>query len=130
MMTYNEIKEQVSERLMVSMKIEGTMNVIISLSNNEFYVAAVVKSIERNQLEVVGFSTPNANPEEVKYVKEAFSELLVNEVYDMIKSVSPNKVSVVPYEGFKHREYLMDWVSFNVNEDIDVYFINDNTEVA
>lgn len=121
-MTYNEIKEQISERLMVSIKVDGEMNVIISLSNDEFYVAAVVKSIERNQLEVVGFSTPNANPEEVKYVGEAFIELLNNEIYDMLKSVSPKKVSVVPYEGFKHREYLMDWVNFNLNEDINVYF--------
>lgn len=131
-MNRNELKNQIVERLGVSIKYDGMLNVVLDLPTG-MYVAAVVMSKERNQMEVVGLSTPDTSKEDVEMVKSVFVEMLENcEIGDMIRSVAPKQVFIAPYEGFNHRKYLYDYVSFNVNDDMSVYFINqnDNNKVA
>lgn len=129
-MNRNVLKNQVVERLAASIEYEGNLNFVVNLTDG-FYVASIVKSIERNQFEAVGLSTPDCNPEEIEMLKGVIMEMLENgEIAKMIESVYPKKVVIAPYEGFNHKKFLYDWVSFNVNEDMSVYFINDNTEVA
>lgn len=127
-----DLKNQVTERLAVSIQYEGNLNFVVDLTDG-CYVASIVKSIERNQLEAVGLSTPDCNPKEIAMLKDIITEMLGNgEIAKMIASVYPKKVVIAPYEGFNHKQFLYDWVSFNVNDDMSVYFINenDNTEVA
>lgn len=121
MKTKNEIKTQITEKLMVSIK-NGELNLVIDLTDG-FYVAGVVMSTKRNQLEVVGYSTPNADITEKEMVGNIFEEMLSNgEIARMIKSVS-HSVTIIPFEDFNHRQYLYDWVNSNVNKDTDVYFL-------
>ena len=127
-----DLKNQVTERLAVSIEYEGSLNFVVDLTDG-CYVASIVKSIERNQLEVVGLSTPDCNPKEIAMLEGVVMEMLGNgEIAKMIRSVAPKEVVIAPYEGFNHKQFLYDWVSFNVNDDMSVYFINenDNTEVA
>lgn len=127
-----DLKNQVTERLAVSIQYEGNLNFVVDLTDG-CYVASIVKSIERNQLEVVGLSTPDCNPMEIAMLEGVVMEMLGNgEIAKMIRSVAPKEVVIAPYEGFNHKQFLYDWVSFNVNDDMSVYFINenDNTEVA
>lgn len=131
-MNRNDLKNQVTERLSASIKYEGNLNFVVDLTDG-FYAASIVKSIVRNQLEAVGLSTPDCNPKEIAMLKDIITEMLGNnEIGEMIASVYPKKVVIAPYEGFNHNKFLYDWVSFNVNDDMSVYFINenDNTEVA
>ena len=123
-MNRNELKNQIVERLGVSIKYDGMLNVVIDLSTG-MYVAAVVMSKERNQMEVVGLSTPDTSKEDVEMVKDVFVEMLENgEIGDMIRSVAPKQVFIAPYEGFNHSKFLYDYVSFNLNEDMSYYFTN------
>ena len=125
-MNRNDLKNQVSERLAASIKYEGNLNFVVDLTDG-FYVSSIVKSIERNQLEVVGISTPDCDKREVKMLKGIMVEMLENgEIGDMIRSVAPKEVVIAPYEGFNHKKFLYDWVSFNLNDDMSVYFINQN----
>lgn len=125
-MNRNDLKNQVTERLTASIEYEGNLNFVVDLTDG-FYVASIVKSIERNQLEAVGLSTPDCNPKEIVMLKDIIVEMLGNgEIGDMIRSVAPKEVVITPYEGFNHKKFLYDWVSFNVNDDMSVYFINEN----
>lgn len=129
-MNRNDLKNQVVERLTASIEYEGNLNFVVTLTDG-FYVASIVKSIERNQFEAVGLSTPDCNPEEIEMLEGVVMEMLENgEIAKMIRSVAPKEVVIAPAEGFNHKKFLYDWVQFNVNEDMSVYFINDNTEVA
>lgn len=131
-MNRNDLKNQVTERLTTSIEYEGNLNFVVDLTDG-FYVASIVKSIERNQLEIVGISTPDCDKSEVKMLKGIMVEMLENgEIGDMIRSVAPKEVVIAPYEGFNHKKFLYDWVSFNLNDDMSVYFINenDNNKVA
>lgn len=129
-MNKNDLKNQVIERLSTSIEYEGNLNFVIDLTDG-FYVASIVKSIERNQLEAVGLSTPDCNPKEIAMLKDIITEMLGNgEIGDMIRSVAPKEVVIAPYEGFNHKKFLYDWVSFNLNDDMSVYFIYDNNKAA
>lgn len=131
-MNRNDLKNQVTERLTASIKYEGHLNFVVDLTDG-FYAASIVKSIVRNQLEAVGLSTPDCNPKEIAMLKDIITEMLGNgEIGEMIASVYPKKVVIAPYEGFNHNKFLYDWVSFNVNDNMSVYFINqnDNNKVA
>lgn len=129
-MDRNDLKNQVTERLSTSIEYEGNLNFVVDLTDG-FYVASIVKSIERNQLEAVGLSTPDCNPKEIAMLKDIITEMLGNgEIGDMIRSVAPKEVVIAPYEGFNHKKFLYDWVSFNLNDDMSVYFINDNNKAA
>lgn len=129
-MNKNDLKNQVIERLSTSIEYEGNLNFVIDLTDG-FYVASIVKSIERNQLEAVGLSTPDCNPKEIAMLKDIITEMLGNgEIGDMIRSVAPKEVVIAPYEGFNHKKFLYDWVSFNLNDNMSVYFINDNNKAA
>lgn len=123
-MSTNEIKNQIRTRLNASIKYDGLLNVVLDLSTG-MYVASVVMSTERNQMEVVGLSTPDTSKEEIEMVKDVFIEMLESgEIGDMIRSVAPKQVFIAPYEGFNHSKYLYDYVTFNVNEDMSYYFTN------
>ena len=123
-MNRNDLKNQVTERLAASIQYDGMLNVVLDLPTG-MYVAAVVMSKERNQMEVVGLSTPDTSKEDVEMVKSVFVEMLENgEIGDMIRSVAPKQVFIAPYEGFNHSKYLYDYLMFNVNEDISYYFTN------
>lgn len=125
-MNKNDLKNQVTERLTASIEYEGNLNFVVDLTDG-FYAASIVKSIERNQLEIVGISTPDCNEAEIEMLKGVMVEMLENgEIGDMIRSVTPKEVVIAPYEGFNHKKFLYDWVSFNVNNDMSVYFINEN----
>lgn len=131
-MNRNDLMNQVKERLTASIEYEGNLNFVVDLTDG-FYAASIVKSIERNQLEVVGISTPDCNKDEIEMLKGVMVEMLENgEIAKMIRSVAPKKVVIAPYEGFNHNKFLYDWVSFNVNDDMSAYFINenDNNKVA
>lgn len=129
-MNRNDLKNQVTERLTVAIVFEGSLNFLVELTDG-CYVASIVKSIERNQLEAVGLFTPDCNPKEIEMLEGVVMEMLRNgEIADMIRSVAPQEVVILPVEGFNHEKFLYDWVTFNVNEDMSVYFINENETQA
>ena len=124
-MNRNEIKKQISERLMTSIEIAGDLNFVINLTSG-LYVAAVVKSIERDQFEFVGLSTPDCDRKEIEMVGDVMVEMLEKgEIGEMIKSIAPKQVVIAPYEGFNHRKFLFDYMMFNINDNLDVYFENE-----
>lgn len=127
-MNKNDLKKQVTEKLMDAINV-GHLNFVVNLTAG-FYIAAVVMSTERKQLEVVGISTPDCDKSEVKMLKGIMVEMLENgEIGDMIRSVAPKEVVIAPYEGFDHKEFLYDWFLFSYMVDKNDYFIDDN-EVA
>lgn len=131
-MNRNDLKNQVTERLTASIEYEGNLNFVVDLTDG-YYIASIVKSIVRNQFEVIGLSTPDCNPKEIEMLEGVVMEMLENgEIAKMIRSVAPKEVVISPVEGFNHRKFLWDWATFNLNDDMSVYFINENhnTEVA
>lgn len=129
-MNRNDLKNQVTERLTAAIKYQGNLNFVVNFTNG-FYVASIVKSIERNQLEAVGLSTPDCNECEIEMLEGVVMEMLGNgEIANMIRSVAPKEVVILPVEGFNHKKFLYDWVTFNLNEDMSVYFINENETQA
>ena len=118
----NALKAQISESLMGSIECRGELIFAINLTTG-VYLANVVGSKVRNQLEIVGLSTPNCDANEKKMVKDVFVEMLSNgEIADMIRSVAPKKVYILPYEGFDHATYLYDMLFTNEPININEYF--------
>ena len=119
----NALKAQISERLMGSIECRGELIFAINLTTG-VYVANVVASKVRNQLEIVGLSTPNCDANEKKMLKDVLVEMLSNgEIADMIRSVAPKRVYILPYEGFDH-SYLYDMLflsalEYNPNQHLD-----------
>lgn len=127
-MNKNDLRKQVTEKLMDAINV-GHLNFVVNLTAG-VYIAAVVMSTERKQLEVVGISTPDCDKSEVEMLKGIMVEMLENgEIADMIRSVAPKEVVIAPYEGFDHKEFLYDWFLFSYMVDKNDYFIDDN-EVA
>lgn len=139
-MNKNDLKKQVTERLTDAINV-GHLNFVVNLTAG-VYIAAVVMSTERKQLEIVGISTPDCNKDEIEMLKGIMMGMLENgEIADMIRSVAPKEVVISPYEGFDHKEFLYDWFLFSQTVDkkdwflfsymVDKndYFIDDN-EVA
>ena len=118
----NALKAQISERLMGSIEFCGDLTIAINLTTG-VYLANVVDSKVRNQLEVVGLSTPNCDANEIAMVKDVYVEMLSNgEIADMIRSVAPKQVYILPYEGFDHLKYLYDMFFTNEPINLNEYF--------
>lgn len=118
----NALKAQISERLMGSIEFCGDLTIAINLTTG-VYLANVVGSKVRNQLEVVGLSTPNCDANEIAMVKDVYVEMLSNgEIADMIRSVAPKQVYILPYEGFNHLKYLYDMFFTNEPINLNEYF--------
>lgn len=118
----NALKAQISERLMDSIETRNELIIAINLATGVF-LANVVGSKVRNQLEVVGLSTPNCDAKEIAIVKDVYVEMLSNgEIDDMIRSVAPKQVYILPYEGFDHSKYLYDMFFTNEPINLDEYF--------
>ena len=120
----NALKAQILERLMKSIKSRSELIIAINLTTG-VYLANVVGSKARNQLEVVGLSTPDCDAKEVAMVKDVYVEMLSNgEIDDMIRSVAPKQVYILPYEGFNHTQYLYDIFFTDEPINLDEYFEN------
>lgn len=118
----NALKAQILERLMGSIEFCGDLTIAINLTTGVF-LANVVGSKVRNQLEVVGLSTPNCDANEIAMVKDVYVEMLSNgEIADMIRSVAPKQVYILPYEGFDHSKYLYDMFFTNEPINLNEYF--------